>query len=200
MLTDCSPWEDYMASGFETEELKDKLIIAGINELETHGSEDFSLRRVAYACGVSCAAPYKHFKNKEGLIIEILKFYYRQWKLLEEQIIQVHGSDIRRLILELSMANIRFRLANPNYRFLFTLNNEAFADAKHEEIANMNGRISEYIQKLCSKEECSKDKTDAMVMNVNAIIFGSAMLLEAESEENIEKGLEIVRKRLKQEI
>ena len=45
--------------------LKEKLLTAGIDEILTHGMGDFSLRRVAASCGASCAAPYKHFKNKE---------------------------------------------------------------------------------------------------------------------------------------
>ena len=44
--------------------LREKLLSAGIDEIVTHGVEGFSLRRVAAACGASCAAPYKHFKNK----------------------------------------------------------------------------------------------------------------------------------------
>ena len=43
--------------------LKEKLLTAGIDEILIHGMGDFSLRRVAAACGASCAAPYKHFKN-----------------------------------------------------------------------------------------------------------------------------------------
>ena len=49
--------------------LKEKLLTAGIDEIMTHGMGDFSLRRVAAACGASCAAPYKHFKNKEEFIV-----------------------------------------------------------------------------------------------------------------------------------
>ena len=49
--------------------LKEKLLAAGIDEIALHGVSGFSLRRVAAACGASCAAPYKHFKNKEEFIM-----------------------------------------------------------------------------------------------------------------------------------
>ena len=45
--------------------LKEKLLAAGIDEIASYGIKNFSLRRVAAACGASCAAPYKHFKNNE---------------------------------------------------------------------------------------------------------------------------------------
>ena len=51
-----------------SDSVREQLIIAGIAELENHGIADFSLRRVASVCNISCAAPYKHFKNKEMLI------------------------------------------------------------------------------------------------------------------------------------
>lgn len=189
-----------MASFFETDELKDKLIIAGINEIETHGSEDFSLRRVAYACGVSCAAPYKHFKNREGLIIEILGFYNRQWKLLEDQIIKVYESDTKNLILELCMANIKFRIANPIYRFLFTLNNDAFPEAKQKELENMNGNIEEYMRKLCKEKGYPDNITDIKVMSLNAYVCGVAMISEVRNAEKNQELFEAIRKTIEKEL
>ncbi|MBQ9131598.1 MAG: helix-turn-helix transcriptional regulator, partial [Clostridia bacterium] len=60
-----------MEEGYTSHAVRERLIIAGIRELEAHGLNDFSLRRVAVACEVSCAAPYRHFKDKEELILEI---------------------------------------------------------------------------------------------------------------------------------
>ena len=40
---------------------RDQLIQAGLEELTEHGIQNFSTRRVAKKCGISCAAPYKHF-------------------------------------------------------------------------------------------------------------------------------------------
>ena len=42
---------------------RDRLIQAGLEELNQYGVQHFSTRRVAKVCGVSCAAPYKHFKD-----------------------------------------------------------------------------------------------------------------------------------------
>ena len=51
--------------------VRDRLIEAGIREIEANGLQNFSLRHVAQLCGVSCAAPYRHFKDKEEYINEI---------------------------------------------------------------------------------------------------------------------------------
>ena len=39
--------------------------------LDEEGYENFSLRKVAKACNVSHTAPYRHFRNKDDLIIAI---------------------------------------------------------------------------------------------------------------------------------
>ena len=71
-----------MTDGFSgTDTLRDRLLIAGTKELGQYGMAEFSLRRVAAACGTSCAAPYKHFKNKEAFILEIIRYIDRQWEI-----------------------------------------------------------------------------------------------------------------------
>ena len=47
------------------EDVKTRLLLAGVKELSEYGARDFSLRRAAEAAGVSCAAPYRYFKGKE---------------------------------------------------------------------------------------------------------------------------------------
>ena len=63
-----------MAETDRTILLKEKLLSAGIDEIAAHGVRDFSLRRVAAACGASCAAPYKHFKNKEEFLRATIEY------------------------------------------------------------------------------------------------------------------------------
>ena len=66
--------------------LRHRLILAGLKELEEHGVKDFSLRRVALNAEVSCAAPYRHFKDKEQLIGAIITYVKDGWDLLSNQI------------------------------------------------------------------------------------------------------------------
>ena len=54
--------------------MREVLILAGIDEINAHSVTDFSIRRVAEACGVSCAAPYKHFKDKREFIASIIEY------------------------------------------------------------------------------------------------------------------------------
>ena len=56
---------------------REALILAGLEELNEYGIQHFSTRRVAKACGMSCAAPYKHFKDSHEFIAEILGYINR---------------------------------------------------------------------------------------------------------------------------
>ena len=78
-----------MQNELGTISVREQLIIAGMEELEAHGIADFSLRRVATSCNVSCAAPYKHFESKEKLIDEIFNYIRTQLDLLLEQVAEI---------------------------------------------------------------------------------------------------------------
>jgi AcrR family transcriptional regulator len=53
-------------------DLKNQLVKIGEKLLFKEGHEGFSLRKVARAAKVSHTAPYRHFKEKDELIIEIM--------------------------------------------------------------------------------------------------------------------------------
>ena len=72
--------------------MREVLLLAGITEINTHGVTGFSIRRVATACGVSCAAPYKHFKDKKEFIASIIEFVNDEWRQRQEEILAACGS------------------------------------------------------------------------------------------------------------
>ena len=104
-----------MEDRFVEENVKHRLILAGIRELEEYGITDFSLRRVAVSAQVSCAAPYRHFKSKEDFVGEIIAYVGSKWDLLSRDISSLFKSDLRALVIEICIANLRFRVANRNF-------------------------------------------------------------------------------------
>ena len=52
-------------------DLRTAMIEKGIEMINTYGVNSLSLRKLAAACGVSHAAPYSHFVNKEDLYLAI---------------------------------------------------------------------------------------------------------------------------------
>ena len=122
-----------MEEEYFSESVREKLIIAGADEISRHGLTNFSLRRVAAACNISCAAPYKHFKNKEELILEIIRHINRQWELLCGQILTLFENDPRHRLTEVCVAYVRFWVANPNYRSILSISEKEMNSVGHTE-------------------------------------------------------------------
>ena len=66
----------------EKTNLRDKLLDVGMAELNEFGYQNFSVRRIAAKCGVSCAAPYKHFKDKHSYVAAILEHNSNSYEIL----------------------------------------------------------------------------------------------------------------------
>ena len=101
-------------------DLKNALIQAGADILSKEGVSALTLRKVAQKAGVSHAAPYAHFTDKQALIAAISTEGYKK---LYEQIAQVaeqYRSDPLRRFVEASWAYVQFALDEPD-QFKVTL-------------------------------------------------------------------------------
>ncbi|HHU53265.1 MAG TPA: TetR/AcrR family transcriptional regulator [Clostridiaceae bacterium] len=99
----------------------------GLCILAEYGEEKLSLREVAKHCGVSSAAPYAHFKNKNEFLHAIN--YYVIPELTEKlKETEKNYSGNKSLIIELGLTYILFFLKKPNYfSILFSQSNHTEA-------------------------------------------------------------------------
>lgn len=156
--------------------LKEKLLAAGMDEILLHGSGDFSLRRVASACGVSCAAPYKHFKNKEEFIGAVVKYAGDKWEHLALQICDSYH-DSKEVIAQLAIAAVKFRIANP--------------------ICDTVGKsLDKNIKERASGQEHSEESIFAIL----ALTAGTAALIRNCEIKNEPETFEILRKKILEQL
>lgn len=185
-----------MEEGYTAGAVRERLIIAGIRELEAHGLNDFSLRRVAVASEVSCAAPYRHFRDKEELILEIIRYINRQWTLLQEQIILAFPSDSTRALTELGIAHIRFWIANPNFRSVLLLDTPEQEDPRLAERRKISEGISSLIRTYCRERGDSAEKEAEKVYAFQALIYGTVLMLGNQELSNDGETIAMIRTRL----
>lgn len=102
--------------------LRNALIESGIELINREGESNFSLRKVAALCGVSHAAPYSHFKNKEELLKAMQEHVTAQLMETFEKAAQVHtDSDCKEIIIQIGKSYVLFFLHHPQYySFLFS--------------------------------------------------------------------------------
>lgn len=177
-----------MEEEFGSASVREQLIIAGIAELESHGVADFSLRRVASGCNISCAAPYKHFKSREALIESIFDYITSQMDLLLDQVAAVY-SDPKTRLAEICIAYIRFCIANPHFRAVLMLSGRKLPLGK---------RVEENM-KTCFPDMEETERADRGYV-IRSIAYGAALLLESGELQYSDHVIERIRENLLREL
>jgi len=102
--------------------LRNSLIEVGISLIHDEGIDHLSLRRVAALCGVSQAAPYAHFENKEALLDAMRAYATDKFtQVLQEARASVPDENDPRILIEMGKRYVLFFLENPQYfHFIFS--------------------------------------------------------------------------------
>lgn len=167
---------------YKSEELPTALVLAGIKEIERHGLSDFSLRRVASLCGVSCAAPYRHYKNKNELILAVFSYINGQWGLLQDQIIECFEGDTRRQLTELCLANVKFWAANPNFRHVMLLDSSELDERQKSEQAKAYQKMRDLIGRFCRERGLDESEEARIALLARSTVYGTTQMLGGELE------------------
>lgn len=109
--------------GYHHGDLRRSLIETGIELISREGEETLSLRKVAAKCGVSNAAPYAHFKNKDEFIVAMQQYVMDLFTASLEETAQTYANTSE-LLLMLGKTYVMFFYKNPlYYDFLFSRKN-----------------------------------------------------------------------------
>lgn len=172
--------------------VRERLIYAGMRELSQSGIQNFSIRRVAAACALSCAAPYKHFKDKQAFVTAIIEYINDLWGVQQRQIVEAHPGDLRAQIVEISMAYIRFLMENPNFRSVIMLRDDSldadYARLRGEMTQLTREVIGEYCLSVGMDERTRRRKTYV----VRSLIYGAALLFDNRQLEYDEENMAFV--------
>ena len=117
-----------MSDKYHHGDLRNALIEESIKMINSSGEESLSMRKLAEKCGVSMAAPYAHFKNKEEMINAIKQYVEDAFvEYLEKAITGAAEADIQGIskiemqIIAMGNAYVSFFIDNPEYfTFLFS--------------------------------------------------------------------------------
>ncbi len=100
------------------DDLRERLVAAGLLVLDRHGPAELTVRRIAEVAGSSTMGVYTKFESRAGILEAI---YRRGFQLLRAALAAVpEDPDPLRRILDLALAYRRFALANVAlYAFMF---------------------------------------------------------------------------------
>ena len=182
-----------MDNKFARKTIKEKLILAGIDEIGNCGVAGFSLRQVAVACNVSCATPYNYFKNKEGFVVEIIQYIKHQWSLLKTEINKIYKNDEKQQLIELCVFYIKFLVGNPNYRSIIMLDNLDVDDESYSDIENARNFIELELEHYMKINNVSAREARRKSFVIRAIVFEATLLLERGDLDNTPENFDFIR-------
>ena len=164
--------------------LKNDLIEKGIELVNKNGINQLSLRKVAQACGVSHAAPYSHFSNKEELLQEMQLHITKKFtEVLENTVSQYRGTPI--FLLEFGKAYISFFISHPQYfNFLFQQGNiqiDLNIDSGRESNYQPFAIYKEQVLKLLADTNMTQSKKEDLIVALFAYVQGLTTLATMEN-------------------
>ena len=157
--------------------LRQRLVLAAIDEVEEVGFERFSMRRVATACGASCAAPYKHFKNRREIFVAVFEYVADVWLERQEKTLKrLADEPLRVQLVELALDYIRFLVENPRLRAILMVDDQPRDGIFLHVKARISDRSKELIIQFCAEQKIDLRVARVKMYVVRSYIYGFALM------------------------
>ncbi|PSR70182.1 TetR family transcriptional regulator [Nocardia sp. MDA0666] len=174
------------ATPYHHGDLPNALVRAAIELLEEGGASELSLRGAARRAGVSTAAPYRHFADRDALLSAVAAVGYRD---LAAHLAAVHPERVDTGSLgDIAVAYVRFALTRPGmFRVMFT---ESCDTTGPERVAAVEA-IHQYLESLVRQTFPDADP-EPTATAMWALVHGLAFLhldgkLDASSEKVVDE-------------
>lgn len=181
-----------MPDGAVHKNVREQLIIAGIGEINKYGLQSFSIRRIANECGVSCAAPYKHYKDRQSFIAAIIDYINKQWFERQQKILRAFPNDRRKQLVETSLDYVRFLVENPHYRSIIMLKDEEFDSEYRNLRSKISGLSQELIKSYCKEVNMPLEIEKRKTYIVRSLIYGASLMFDNGEMEYSEENMRFV--------
>ena len=162
----------------QPQSVRDRLVKIGLAELNKYGSKDFSVRRVAASCGVSCAAPYKHFQNKSEFLAAIIQYANEQWTRRQQRIMRSTAASTREKLVLICKDYIKFLVENPYLRSLLMTKDESFDSEYIELKRSISGTTQRLVEKYAADHNISDEIAQIKLFVCRSIIYGAALMID----------------------
>jgi len=109
------------AKAYHHGDLRQKIIDESLAWIAQENIVSLSLRGIAKRIGVSHNAPYRHFPDKESLLVAIAEIGFTQLELALEKAAKSSPNDHQQKLESIGVAYIQYAVSNqPYYRVMFS--------------------------------------------------------------------------------
>lgn len=173
-------------------ELRDALVRATRQLVEERGAENFTLADACRLAGVSTAAPYNHFRDKNEILQELIVQGFDEMGAKRQAAVAAHERGSLEGIIAMGHAYVEFAVRETGLFRLMFGQNPALKSAEHvqnEGRACFTGVIED-VAVFC---EVNGIEGDARVIALDlwTFVHGAASLLIDEDYEKVAPGLDV---------
>ena len=174
-------------------DLRNSLIQAGMEILAEEGGGALSLRKVASRAGVSHAAPYAHFTDRQDLIAAISTEGFRQLYERIKAVVEANPHDLANRLVEVAWAYVKFAMENSSlFKIMFSGILEE--ENKYPEFVNISHET--FFQLVRLVQECQQGgllrpgPADVLALSLWSLVHGFvSLLLEKQISHTILEGI-----------
>jgi AcrR family transcriptional regulator len=151
-------------------DLRAACVSAAMELLEESGETALSLRAVARRAGVSSAAPYRHYADRQALVSAVAALGYRE---LAERLAAAHPSpSTTEQLTSVAVAYVQFALERPA---LFRIMFGEPCDREDDERIAATAAVALYLREIVVRAFPQSD-TEALATAIWALVHGLAFL------------------------
>ena len=179
-------------AGYHHGGLREALIAAAFQLVVEKGAENFSLADACRLAGVSTAAPYRHFRDREELMAEVMARAFDAMSANNMRAVQAHGEGTLEAIVAMGQAYLRFAITQQSlFRLMFGQDPSLAEDETCvEKGRSCFGNLIAQIRKYCDANGIEED-ANAIALKMWTFVHGASALLIDRKYELIAPGVDI---------
>ena len=173
--------------------LHDALIIAAAELIEEKGSLDFAMIDAARKAGVSSAAPYRHYKDKDELLQAVCHLAFMSLTEAVEAAAEQHPDGSREQVIALGQSYVRFVLEHPDfYDLMFGKTAARSMESDDVDLTNSGFyTIANSVKNWCEATGTGGNDPVDLAVKLWAMVHGLAGLARTEHVDKFMPGVDV---------
>lgn len=158
--------------------LREALIAAAFRLICEYGAEHFKVADACRLAGVSTAAPYKHFRDRDEILEAVVSLAFAVMTEKSMAAVAAHGAGTLKGIAAMGEAYVDFAIQQPPlFRLMFGQHPDIkAAERVTEEGRACFGKVIEQVALFCANNDIAGDATEIAV-RLWTFVHGAASLM-----------------------
>lgn len=173
-------------------DLRDALVRATRQLVVERGAENFTLADACRLAGVTTAAPYRHFRDKQEILEEIVARGFDELAERSRLAVVAHGPGSLEGIVAMGQAYVQFAVEETAIFRLMFGQNPALKKAEHvvgqgrDCFANVISEVALFCEK-----NCTPGNAQLLALELWTFVHGAASLLIDEDYQKVAPGIDV---------